>query len=144
MGKQRTRTSLLISSNIDRRLSYVRITVFSLLLLMCAGVVHAAAQQSSEPSPEQESDSPISVIESFSDKEQGASEVTEISDKQKHTILFIMGLALLIAVIVTASLGLAMAMHGKQVFVAHMIGAGITVFLSIAHAVVAVVWFFPF
>jgi hypothetical protein len=58
--------------------------------------------------------------------------------------MFAMGIALLLLVIATASLGIAMALYGKQVFVAHMVCAGMSVFLSIAHAVTAIVWFFPF
>jgi hypothetical protein len=55
-----------------------------------------------------------------------------------------MGAALLIFIIVTAALGIAMAIYGKRVFVAHMIFAGFSVTLAIAHSVVAIVWFFPF
>lgn len=64
--------------------------------------------------------------------------------KDKHKILFAMGAALLFLVIATAALGVAMALFGKDVFVAHMITAGLSVFLAIAHAVTAMVWFFPY
>ena len=64
--------------------------------------------------------------------------------REQHKILFYMGVLLLISILATAGFGVSMAMLGKEVFVPHMIFAGITVFLSIAHAVVAVVWFFPF
>ncbi|MDH5693859.1 MAG: hypothetical protein OEZ47_12220 [Gammaproteobacteria bacterium] len=64
--------------------------------------------------------------------------------KKQHKILFYMGIALLVLIFITASLGVSMAFFAKQVFVHHMIFAGMTVFLSIAHAVVAVVWFNPF
>jgi hypothetical protein len=37
-----------------------------------------------------------------------------------------------------------MGVYGKQVFVAHMITAGLSVTLAIAHAVAALVWFNPF
>ena len=84
------------------------------------------------------------VIHAFTSKEHVESDVVKISDKKKHTILFAMGFALLIFVVVTAALGISMVLFGKQVFVAHMIFAGFSVFLSIAHAVVAIVWFFPF
>jgi hypothetical protein len=41
-------------------------------------------------------------------------------------------------------LGVSMVAFGKQVFLAHMIFAGVSVFLAIVHAVTAIVWFFPF
>lgn len=66
------------------------------------------------------------------------------ADKWKHEILFVMGVILLILILSTTSLGIAMAMYGKQVFVAHMISAGLTVFLAVAHAVTSIVWFYPY
>lgn len=83
------------------------------------------------------------VIKSFT---QNSGDLVESFDKtrERHQILFFMGVLLLIFVLLTAGFGLAMAMKGKRVFVPHMICAGVTVFLSIAHAVVAVVWFYPF
>lgn len=67
-----------------------------------------------------------------------------ISTKQKHTILFVMGVSLLCLIIATAVLGISMAVYGKQVFVWHMVSAGLTVTLALAHGIAAVVWFFPF
>lgn len=69
---------------------------------------------------------------------------TDKVQKSQHKILFLMGASLLILILATASLGVAMALFGKEVFVAHMITAGATVFLAIAHAVTAMVWFYPF
>lgn len=84
------------------------------------------------------------VMEAFVKKEQVISEHVLIETKQKHQILFFMGIILLISILATAGFGIAMAVFGKQVFVPHMIFAGVSVFLSIAHAVTAIVWFFPF
>lgn len=84
------------------------------------------------------------VMQSFVNKEQTVGKDVLISDKKKHQILFVMGILLLIGIIGAAGLGIAMAVFGKQVFVAHMIFAGFSVFLAIAHAVTAIVWFFPF
>ncbi len=84
------------------------------------------------------------VMQSFVNKEQTVGEDVLISDKKKHQVLFIMGIFLLIGIIGAAALGIAMAVFGKQVFVAHMVFAGFSVFLAIAHAVTAIVWFFPF
>ena len=65
-------------------------------------------------------------------------------DSGKHQILFIMGVILLLLIFLTAGFGMAMALHGKDVFVPHMIFAGGTVFLADAHAVTSIVWFFPY
>ncbi len=64
--------------------------------------------------------------------------------RERREILFIMGVVLLVLIFATASLGIAMAVKGKQVFVAHMVTAGCTVFLAVAHAVASIVWFFPY
>ena len=65
-------------------------------------------------------------------------------EKFRHQLLFFMGLMLLIFVFTTAYFGISMALFGKDVFIPLMISAGLTVFLALVHAVVAVVWFFPF
>lgn len=84
------------------------------------------------------------VMQGFVKKEHPVSEHVLIETKQKHQILFFMGISLLIFILATAGFGIAMGVFGKQVFVPHMVCAGISVFLSIAHAVTAIVWFFPF
>ncbi len=84
------------------------------------------------------------VLKSFHGSERG--ELIESYDEQKfqHEVMFYMGISLLFFVFLTAGFGIAMVMKGKEVFVQHMICAGITVFLAVAHAVVGIVWFFPF
>lgn len=61
----------------------------------------------------------------------------------KHQILFLMGTVLLASILTTVGLGIAMAVYGKQVFVPHMLFAGLSTTLAIVHAVVAIVWFYP-
>ncbi len=89
-------------------------------------------------------DSPFDVLRGFTEVEIEKSDIVAISDEQKHQIMFAMGFVLLITIITTALLGISMVAFGKQVFLAHMIFAGISVFLAIVHAVTAIVWFFPF
>lgn len=84
------------------------------------------------------------VMQGFVNKEHVVSEYVLIETRQKHQILFFMGITLLVLIFATAGFGIAMAVFGKQVFVPHMICAGGTVFLAMAHAVTAIVWFFPF
>lgn len=114
-------------------LLFIGALLFPLLLLEPA----SAADQSSE-----------AVIQEFTQQEERA----QLSEpvrwggeiRKKHQILFLMGLLLLISILTTAGLGIAMGLYGKPVFVAHMVFAGISVTLAIVHAVVAMVWFYPF
>lgn len=86
-------------------------------------------------------DQSFEVMREFTEQDRTAGEIEE---QRKHQILFYMGAVLLVSIITTAWLGISMVIFGKQVFVAHMIFAGISVSLSIVHAVTAIVWFFPF
>ena len=89
-------------------------------------------------------DESLRVMKGFTEQQKEESEIVKISTKRKHQIMFVMGILLLVGVIATAALGVAMVLFGKEVFVAHMVCALFSVFLSIAHAVTAIVWFFPF
>lgn len=102
-----------------------------------AGMGNAWAQ-------EDQVDDGLKVMQAFTELEREESDLVKIELEKKRIIMFTMGVFLLIGVITTAGLGIAMVLFGKQVFVAHMIFAGFSVFLSIAHAVTAIVWFFPF
>ena len=115
--------------------------ILSISLLM-AGSGHAQDDAGGKASTEKSRDS--QVMHAFTQQAAEGGGVLKIPEKQKHLILFIMGAALLIFIIVTAALGVAMALYGKRVFVAHMIFAGFSVTLAIVHSIVAVVWFFPF
>jgi len=84
------------------------------------------------------------VLKTFTGSQRGELIASYDEQRDQHKILFYMGVLLLVFILLTAGYGISMAMLGKEVFVQHMICAGITVFLSIAHAVVAIVWFFPF
>ncbi len=92
----------------------------------------------------EKADEGLEVLRGFTEKAVEESEAVKISDQKKHKILFVMGVLLLVGIISTALLGVSMVVFGKQVFVAHMVCAGLSVFLSVAHAVTAMVWFFPF
>ncbi len=83
------------------------------------------------------------VISAFTASEINQKE-QDSETKFRRQFIFAMGVILLIFIFSTAYFGLSMALFDKQVFVPHMICAGVTVFLALAHAVVAIVWFFPF
>lgn len=86
----------------------------------------------------------MQVIEGFNRQAIIVSDIVLITDQQKHEILFFMGISLLILLVITATYGIRVGILGKPEFVKHMIFAGLSMTLALAHAVVAIVWFFPF
>lgn len=112
--------------------------IVCLLLALLAGVTASGLARAADE------DQPFDVLRGFTEAEVVKSDIVEISEERKHQVMFLMGFMLLITIITTALLGVAMVVFGKQVFVAHMIFAGVSVFLAIVHAVTAIVWFFPF
>jgi len=86
--------------------------------------------------------SSMQVLQGFGNQEEGG--VLSIPDKRRHEVLFLMGISLLILILTTGGLGLAMGVFGKDLFVPHMLFAGLSVTLAIAHAITAIVWFYPF
>ena len=109
-------------------------------LLLPLGSKHAA-----EPElPPKAADSVSDVLSGFNKDQDKPSDIVSIPDKKKRLIMFLMGVPLLIFILLTAALGIAMGMYGKPVFVPHMVCAGLSVTLAIAHAIVGIVWFYPF
>ena len=107
-----------------------------LLLVFAAPVARAA------DSP-QKGDS-VQVMEAFEGQTARVEDANVFSDHKKHVIMFLMGVPLLILILITGALGVAMVVYGKQVFMLHMIFAGLTVTLALAHLVTGLVWFYPF
>jgi hypothetical protein len=77
---------------------------------------------------------------------QNRSDIREkaISLKEKQQIMFLLGLAVIVLVIITGGLGLAMGVFGKPMFVPHMVFAAFSITMAIVHAIVGLVWFYPF
>ncbi len=111
--------------------------VLTLLLLISAAPIARAADSPSK------GDS-VQIMEAFSQAATQAEDSNVLKDHKKHVIMFIMGVPLLILILITGGLGIAMAVYGKQVFMLHMIFAGLTVTLALAHLVTGLVWFYPF
>jgi len=82
------------------------------------------------------------VMRQFNEERELAAE-RAISNNSKHQILFWMGGALLFLILFAAGFGVAMAIFGKDVFIWHVLSAGLATTLAIAHAVTAFVWFYP-
>lgn len=84
------------------------------------------------------------VIQAFTSQEDIESSIIKIDDQRKRQIMFAMGVPLLLFICITVGLGIAMGVFGKDVYVAHMIFAGLSLTLALGHAIVGVVWFWPF
>ena len=89
-------------------------------------------------------DDSVQVMKSFTNQSDQAADAATISDESKKIVMFVMGVPLLILLLITGGLGIAMGIYCKQVFVPHMIFAGLSLTLALAHAIVGLVWFYPF
>jgi len=67
----------------------------------------------------------------------------KIEMERKHQILFLMGISLLVLLLITGTLGIAMVAFGKDVFLPHMIFAGLSLTLAAVHSATAIAWFWP-
>ncbi|WP_455205553.1 hypothetical protein [Kaarinaea lacus] len=112
-------------------------------LLFFTGAVVAQPSNEENHSVAQE-ENHTQVIQAFTSEEAKNSDIVSIDDQTKGKVMFFMGVPLLVLLLVTGALGIAMGVYGKQVFVAHMLFAGLSMTLAIAHAVVGLVWFYPF
>jgi len=109
----------------------------AVLLLFCTTPISRAADTG------QKGDS-VKVMEAF---EQHASQNKidrPLTIQKKHLTMFLLGVPLLAMLLITGGLGIAMGIYGKQVFVLHMISAGLTITLAFVHAILGVFWFYPF
>jgi len=120
-----------------RRLAFLPLLLLLPLLLVISAPVSMAQDK-------QPVDDSLEVMEIFKQDAMEKQASNELTDEEKHKILFYMGITLLILLCTTAYLGVSMVVFNQEVFVKHMISAGLTVTLGLAHAVVAIVWFFPF
>jgi cytochrome b subunit of formate dehydrogenase len=84
------------------------------------------------------------ILQAFNKQHREAEHAKSITEKDKQRIMFLLGVALITLVLITGGLGIAMGLYGKPVFVAHMVFAGLSITLAIVHAIVGLVWFYPF
>jgi hypothetical protein len=84
------------------------------------------------------------ILHAFNEQHREAEREKSITDKDKQRVMFMLGVVLITLVLITGGLGIAMGLYGKPVFLAHMIFAGLSMTLAVAHAIVGIVWFFPF
>lgn len=115
------------------------------LLLLWGTVLNSHAQDNTpKQNTSSQSNESMQIMESFNREEVVLDKAVLIAEKEKHQIIFFMALPLLVLLLTTTGLGIAMGVYGKSVFLWHMVSAGLTVTLALAHAVVGVVWFYPF
>ncbi len=85
------------------------------------------------------------VLEAFDQQQvQRVKQASELNDHNKRVIMFALAVPLFILLLITGGLGIATGVFGKKLFIPHMIFAGLTVTLALAHAIVGLVWFYPF
>lgn len=114
----------------------------SVLLALTLVVSGSAAQAASERVPDTNG---TQVLEAFDRQQmQRVNEASALTDHKKQVIMFAMGVPLVILLLITGGLGIAMGVYGKQLFITHMVFAGLTMTLALVHVVVALVWFYPF
>lgn len=87
----------------------------------------------------------LQVLEQFNrPQQQRAAEAAAAEQHGRQVIMFSIGAVLLVLLLSTASVGIAVAVYGKPLFVVHMVLAGLTVTMAIVHVIVGMVWFYPF
>lgn len=119
-------------------------SLVAFLVMLAPIPVTYAAEDSSPAEVPHSTDSPAAVISEFNKVEVKPSDIVTVTEQKKRLVMFLMGAPLLLFIIITVVLGVAMGVYGKRVYVPHMIFAGLSVTLAIAHAVVGIVWFYPF
>jgi len=121
-----------------RRSLFPQLATTALVLL--AGAAMALPAWAEEPSGEA---SGTQILQSF-ERANAPPAPTEATDKTRRWVMFALGAPLLLLLLVTGSLGIAMGVYGKPVYLAHMVCAGLSVTLAVVHAIVGLVWFRPF
>jgi len=116
--------------------------LFSTLILLMAALpvqVMSAPVSNSQPNASQSAEA---VMQQFAGDDE-VSPQRKIDTERKHQILFLMGISLLILLLITGTLGIAMVAFGKDVFLPHMIFAGLSLTLAAVHSATAIAWFWP-
>jgi hypothetical protein len=84
------------------------------------------------------------ILQAFNKQHQDTERAKAITAHDKQRIMFLLGVALITLVMITGGLGIAMGLYGKPVFVPHLVFAALSMTLAVVHAIVGIVWFYPF
>jgi hypothetical protein len=141
-GKRTARTGVLLAAAL-------MLGMFAAPMAQAAEGAHpvASVQSASEAQPagNAQTTNGAAVLEAFDQQQvQRVKQASELSDRSKRTIMFALAVPLFILLLITGGLGIATGVYGKKLFIPHMIFAGLTVTLALAHAIVGIVWFYPF
>jgi hypothetical protein len=123
---------------------------FGASLVRCVGMILAASflvlsvNPANAQDANQTGEDSTQILQAFNKQHREAEHAKSITEKDKQRIMFLLGVALITLVLITGGLGIAMGLYGKPVFVAHMVFAGLSITLAIVHAIVGLVWFYPF
>ncbi len=121
------------------RASFLRLVVIILAAsLSILSLLPAYAEDTSQ------SGDSAQILQAFNRQHREAEHAKSITEKDKQRIMFLLGAVLITLVLITGGLGVAMGLYGKHVFVAHMVFAGLSITMAIVHAIVGLVWFYPF
>ena len=121
---------------------FLKLFCSMVFVVLCVAKADAADQQTVSESVQTSKES--QVIQAFTSKEDIESEIIKVDDQRKRQVMFAMGVPLLLFILITVVLGIAMGVFGKDVYIPHMIFAGLSLTLALGHAVVGMVWFWPF
>lgn len=115
-------------------------------LLALAVVLALCAAPFARAAAEAEPVNGVAVLEAFDHQQtQRVNQASELSDHGKRVIMFALAVPLFLLLLATAGLGIATGVYGKQrLFIPHMVCAGLTITLAIAHVIAGIVWFYPF
>ncbi len=98
-----------------------------------------------QPVDDPQSTNGAAILKAFDDAQvQRVKQASELNDHNKRIIMFALAVPLFLLLLITGALGIATGVYGKKLFIPHMIFAGLTVTLALAHAIVGIVWFYPF
>lgn len=124
-------------------LTLLMLTLPSALVAAPAATVESQAISSKlNASQASESQTAEAVMQQFAGDDE-VSPQRKIGTERKHQILFLMGVSLLVLLLITGTLGIAMVAFGKDVFLPHMIFAGLSLTLAAVHSATAIAWFWP-
>ncbi len=129
---------LQITTFFSRALIFRSMAILLAVLLPALSLLPAYAEDNSQ------SGDGAQIMQAFNQQHKNDIRDNAISPKEKQQIMFLLGVALITLVFITGGLGVAMGLYGKPVFVAHMVFAGLSITLAIVHAIVGLVWFYPF
>lgn len=116
-------------------------SVIGMLLLASLPILSVNPAYAEEAAQSGES---AQILQSFNQQHKAAEHEKAIPEKEKKQIMFLLGVLLFVMVLITGGLGLAMGLYAKPLFVPHMVFAALSITLACVHAIVGLVWFYPF